>query len=50
MISIRICSCKGKEKNFIRQIFFVIQKNILSLRRFSDFHRILSCKISRTKQ
>ncbi len=44
MISIRICGCKGKKKNFIRQIFFVIQKNILSLQRISDFHRILFCE------
>ena len=32
-LCIRNCECKGKKKNFICQIFSVIQKNILSLQR-----------------
>ena len=32
-LCIRNCECKGKKKNFICQIFFVIQKNMLSLQR-----------------
>ncbi len=41
--SIRICGCKGKKKNFIRQIFLLIQKNMLSLQRNKIIRRILSC-------
>lgn len=43
MHNIRICGCKGKKKNFIRQTFFVIQKNMLSLQRNKEIRRILSC-------
>ena len=32
-LCIRNCECKGKKKKFICQIFFVIQKNMLSLQR-----------------
>lgn len=44
-IAFRICGCKGKKKNFIRQTFFVIQKNMLSLQQFSILSRILFCEI-----
>ena len=38
---IRICECKGTKKKNIRQNFFEIQKNMLSLQQNCDFHRII---------
>lgn len=40
-----VFGCKGKKKNFIRQIFFVIQKNMLTLQQNCDFYRIIFCII-----
>lgn len=36
--------CKGKKKNFIRQIFFDFQKNILKYAENDDCGRIIFCK------
>lgn len=36
--------CKGKKKNFIRQIFFDFQKNILKYAEIDGCGRIIFCK------
>ena len=45
-----VFSCKGKKKNFIRQIFFDFQKNILKYAETDGCGRIIFCKIGGRKK